>query len=264
MSQSRHEHEDILSYHREHEFREVQENSVSLSDYLDIHYESTNPQKVINFLLKTLASSAFSAFLALALTCIVIVGILAFAANPITVALLPLLPVIFITAAWTGAGIGGGIGAFCTAIQNIKMERASMVGWFGIGIGLMGTLATAGAVVGTFIPVPVLGTLVGAASGAVMGVLIGAAAWAVSGIVGAIVTAYQKNRYDMIIGDDDGFYQENRNNSEYSDDEINENSFSNQMGQAFNKFTTFFAKEDVEIIADQNNDYENSSNYKTW
>lgn len=251
MSQRRYEH---LRYESDDLYRI--ENSVSFSDYLNIYSDSTRSQKVINFLLKTLASSAFSAFLALALTCIVLVGILAFAANPITVALLPLLPIIFITAAWAGAGIGGGIGAFCTAIKHIKMEKDSTVGWFGIGIGLMGTLATAGAVVGTFIPVPVLGTLVGAASGAVMGLVVGAAGWAVSGIVGAIVTAYQARHR----GDENGNYwihNEYKIYSKDSDEESKENTTSN----CFTSLHTPKKNPVVEVDKEENTSYRSSSNY---
>lgn len=257
MSQSRNEH---LRYESDDLYRiDRIENSVSFSDYLNIYSDSTRSQKVINFLLKTLASSAFSAFLALALTCIVLVGILAFAANPITVALLPLLPIIFITAAWAGAGIGGGIGAFCTAIQHIKMEKDSTVGWFGIGIGLMGTLATAGAIVGTFIPVPVLGTLVGAASGAVMGVLVGAAGWAVSGIVGAIVTAYQTRRSEYVIHDG-RIHNVFIHRSEHSEEESDENTISNFFTQLFTPKINVdeVVEEDEE---DENTFLKSNSNY---
>ena len=177
-------------------------------------------------------------FLALALTCIVIVGLLAFASNPITAALLPLLPVIFITVAWAAAGISAGIGAFITAIQHIKMhhETNSTIGWLGLGVGLMGTFATTGAVVGTFIPVPVLGTLVGAASGAVMGVLAGAAAWAVSGIVAGIVSAY-KNRQNSpyeIVGDD--YPKHYEDNSEYTVITNKDNRFGNNVSSGIGSF----------------------------
>jgi hypothetical protein len=155
-------------------------------------------------LLAMFGASALSSMLALGIAGLVVLGIMLFAAPPVIAALLPLLAVIFITTAWAGAGIGGGIAGFCIAIQNLLKERGNVAGWLGLGLGLAGTFATAGAVVGTFIPVPVLGTLVGAASGAVLGVLAGVAAWAFAGIVGAIVIAVQKskeNRYDIISDD---------------------------------------------------------------
>lgn len=215
------------------------------SRYFNLHEYSPGIHKAINFILKTLGSSAIGTFLALALTCIVIVGLLAFAANPITAPLLPLLPVIFITVAWAAAGISAGIGAFITAIQHIKMhnETTSTIGWLGLGVGLMGTFATTGAVVGTFIPVPVLGTLVGAASGAVMGVLAGAAAWAVSGIVAGIVSAY-KNRRDAQYDRVDDIYSEHyENNSEYVEEAIEDISFCDKIS---NKFTKLFSPETQE------------------
>ena len=167
-------------------------------DVIDIEPSraSDNKQKIQKadaLLMIMFGSAAASALLVFALALIVVGGIWLFAAPPVVLALTPLIPLIFAVAAWGGAGIGGGISGFCAAICNIILAQEkyehNIAGWLVLGIGLMGTFATAGAVLGTFIPVPVLGTLVGAASGAVIGVLIGAGAWALSGIIGAIVIA---------------------------------------------------------------------------
>lgn len=155
--------------------------------------ETKKIQSFQDILFIMIGSAAASALLVFALAFIVVGGIWLFATPPVVLALTPLIPIIFAVAAWGGAGIGGGISGFCVAINNIILAQEkhehNIAGWLALGIGLMGTFATAGAVLGTFIPVPVLGTLVGAASGAVIGVLIGAGAWALSGIIGAIVIA---------------------------------------------------------------------------
>jgi MFS family permease len=159
------------------------------NDLLNVNGNIKSPESFLDILFAMLGSSAIGALLASALAFIVVGGIWLFAAAPVVLALTPFIPIIFAAAAWGGAGIGGGITGFCIAISNLIKDPNNVPGWLALGLGLMGTFATAGAVIGTFIPVPILGSLVGAASGAVMGVIIGAAAWVLSGIIGAIVIA---------------------------------------------------------------------------
>lgn len=173
------------------------------------------PESFQGILMTMLGASVISALLALALTFIVVGGIWLFAASPVVLALTPFTAIIFATTAWGSAGIGAGIAGFGMAIRNLLMpnKEGNVEGWLALGLGLIGIFATAGAIVGTFIPVPVLGTLVGAASGAVIGVLAGAAAWAFAGIVGAIVIK-SKETPTTEIKDDDASNQSNSNSVE--------------------------------------------------
>lgn len=81
-------------------------------------------------------------------------------------------PSLFIIVAW-GAGFGASGMSFWITFTNLHQKIDNPVGWVALGLGCVGTFATLGAILGTFLPVPGLGTLTGAAAGAVLGTLAG-------------------------------------------------------------------------------------------
>lgn len=96
-------------------------------------------------------------------------------------------PSLFILIAW-GAGLGASSASFWVAFNNLLKKNDNPVGWIAMGVGLIGTLSTIGAILGTFLPVPGLGTLVGAAAGAVFGTLMGVGLWACVAVLTVLLT----------------------------------------------------------------------------
>lgn len=178
--------------------------------YNKIEKQPSSSLLLLPLLLEMLGSSIKGSIYALIITGIVVAGIWLLAAPPVMAGLLPLLPLIFITVAWTGAGVRASFKSLVLSITTLLQMPDSSVGWLALGIGFIGLSATIGAAVGTFFPVPILGTLVGAASGAVIGVLAGVAAWAFSSIVGAIVIAVKTKKEGRYERFDNTYYNTNQ------------------------------------------------------